>query len=113
MVSLEPHTLDVERRPLGDKASGGVSGAAPNWQNHGSARLRRPLGPEPREQIAELFHETDATEGGDEYPLARVSLEDDGLLAVDPLTDSAPDLDGGEVSEWNPEILGFTRPAQD
>jgi hypothetical protein len=37
-----------------------------------------------------------------------VPLEDDGLLAVDSLAGSVPDLDGSEVIEWNPQIFGFT-----
>jgi hypothetical protein len=108
MLSLESNVLEVERWPLGDEAPSRFRGAAPNRQNHGDARLRRPFGPEAREQIAKLAHKADPAEGANEHPLARVPLEDDGLLAVDSLADSAPDLDGREVIEWNPEILGLT-----
>jgi len=42
-----------------------------------------------------------------------VPLEDDGLVAVDPFTGAAADLDGRELGERNPEPLGFACPVQD
>jgi hypothetical protein len=43
----------------------------------------------------------------------REPLEDDGLVAVDPFTGAAADLDGRELGERNPEPLGSTCPVQD
>lgn len=49
------------------------------------------------EQIDELAQHADAAEGGDEDALARAPLEDERLVAVDPLALAAADLDGREL----------------
>src|SRR6266536_126617 len=92
VVSLEPQALDVEGRPLLDEPPGCLGRAAPDRNNHCNARPRRPLGTEPREQIAELAKQAHPAQGGDKHPLAGGSLEDERLVAVDPFTGSAPDL---------------------
>jgi CBS domain-containing protein len=92
----------------------GRLGRAPRDRNNdGNARPRRPLGPEPSEQIGELAEQAHPAQGGDKHSLAGVSLEDERLVAVDPFSRSAPDLDGRELIERDPEPIGFTRPVQD
>src|SRR6266511_3080941 len=113
VVSLEPQTLDVEGRPLLDEPPGRLGRAAPDRNNDGNARPRRPLGAEPREEIGELAKQAHPAQGGDKHPLARVPLEDERLLAVYPFTDSAPDLDRRQLVERDPEAIGSTRPVQD
>src|SRR6266487_3842295 len=113
VVSLEPQALDVEGRPLLDEPLGRLGRAAPDRNNDGNARPRRPLGPEPREEIGELAEQANPAQGGDKHSLAGVPLENERLVAVDPFPGSAPDLDGRELIEGDPKPIGFTRPLQD
>ena len=52
-------------------------------------------------------------QGGDKHPLAGGPLEDERLVAVDPFSRTASDLDGRELVERDPEPIGSTRPVQD
>src|SRR6266542_5168485 len=113
VVPLESQALNVEGRALLDEPPGRLGRAPPDRNNHRNARPRRPLGPEAREQIGELAEQAHPAQGGDEHPLARVPLEDERLVAVDPFTGSAPDLHRGELVERDSEPIGFTRPVQD
>src|SRR6266516_3402447 len=113
VVSLQPQALDVEGRPLLDEPPSRLSRAALDRNDHGDACARRSLGPEPREQIGEFAEQAHPAQGGDKHPLARVSLEDERLVAVYPFTDSAPDLDRRQLVERDPEAIGSTRPVQD
>jgi hypothetical protein len=112
VVSLEPQALDVEGRPLLDEPPGRLGRAAPDRNNDGNACPRRPLGAEPREQIAELAEQAHPAHGG-KHSLAGGPLEDERLVAVDPFSRTASDLDGRELVERDPEPVGFTRPVQD
>src|SRR6266536_6004446 len=113
VVSLEPQALDVEGRPLLDEPPGRLGRAAPDRNNDGNARPRRPLGAEPGKQIGELAEQAHPAQGGDEHPLAGGSLKDERLVAVDPFTRTAPDLHRGKLVERDPEPIGFIRPVQD
>src|SRR6266496_1557493 len=113
VVSLEPQTLDVEGRPLLDEPPSRLGRAAPDRNNDGNARPRRPLGPEPGEQIGELTEQAHPAQGGDKHPLAGGSLEHERLVAVDPFSRTAPDLHRRELVERDPEPIGFIRPVQD
>src|SRR6266536_2761349 len=70
VVSLEPQALDVEGRPLLDEPPGRLGRAAPDRNDDGNARPRRPLGAEPSEQIGELAKQAHPAQGGDKHPLA-------------------------------------------
>src|SRR6266480_2198384 len=113
VVSLEPQTLDVEGWPRLDEPPRRLGRAAPDRNNDGNAGPRRPLGAEAREEIGELAQQAHSAQGGDKHPLARVALEDERLVAVDPFSRSAPDLHRGELVERDPDHIGFTRPVQD
>ena len=113
MVLLEVQTLQVEGRPLLDELPGRLGCAALDRNNDGNAGPRRPLGPEPSEQIGELAEQAHPAQGGDEHPLAGVPLEDERLVAVDPFSRPASDLHRRELIERDPEPIGFTRPVQD
>src|SRR6266542_1801010 len=113
VVSLEPQALDVEGRPLLDEPPGRLGRATPDRNNNGNARPRRPLGAEPREEIGELAEQAHPAQGGDKHPLAGGPLEDERLVAVDPFSRTASDLDRRELVERDPEPIGFTRPVQD
>jgi hypothetical protein len=113
VVPLEPHALEVKGRPLPDEPPSRLGRAPPDRDNDGNARARRVLGPEPSEQIGELAQQPYPAEGGDEHTLAGTPLEDEGLLAVDPITGSPPNPGGRELVERNPEPLRFSRSLQD
>jgi hypothetical protein len=113
VVSLEPQTLNVEGRPLLDEPPSRLGRAPPDWNNDGNAGPRRLLGAEPSEQIGDLAEQANPAQGGDKHPLARVALEDEGLVAVDPFRRSAPDLYRRELIEGDSESIGFARSVQD
>jgi len=112
VVPLEPHALKVEGRTLLNQLPGRLGAATLDRNNHGDAGPRRPLCPEPREQIGELAEQSNPAQGGDEHPLAGLPLEHERLVAVDPLSGRAPDLRRGELVERNPQLV-FARPVQD
>src|SRR6266568_4380039 len=97
----------------GPSSTSRLGRAVPDRNNHGNARPRRPLGPEPSEQIGELAEQAHPAQGGDKHPLAGGPLEDERLVAVEPFSRSASDLDGRELVERDPEPIGFARPVQD
>jgi hypothetical protein len=91
VVSLEPDTLEIERRPFLDEPPGRLGRAALDRNNDGNTGPRRVLGPEPSEQVGELAEQPHSAQGGDEHPLARLTLEHERLVTVDPFIDGAPD----------------------
>ena len=113
VVSLEPQALNVEGRPLLDEPPSRLGRAPPDRNNDGNAGPRRLLGAEPSEQIGDLAEQANPAQGGDKHPLARVALEDKGLVAVDPFQRSAPDLYRRKLVEGDSESIGFARSVQD
>src|SRR5215211_4477884 len=113
VVPLEPERLELERRPLRDEPPSLLGTAALDRHNDGHARPRHALGPEPCEQLSDLAEQPDAAQGGDQHSVTGVALEDDGLVAIDPLARPAPNLDRGQLLEPNPEPFRFTRAMQD
>src|SRR6266511_4629896 len=116
VVSLEPQVLDLEGRALLDELARRRGCAAPERNNDRNACPRHMLGPEPSEELVEFANQAGATQGGesgDEHALAGGPLEDERLVAVDPFTGSAPDLDGRELVQPNAKLLRFGGPLQD
>jgi hypothetical protein len=108
-----PNSSTSKGGPLVDEPLSLLGYAASDRDNHGYARPRRRLGPKPGKQLGDLAQQAEPAKGGDEHALAGVALQDDGLVAVDPFTGSAADLDRREVVERNPEPLAYTSPVQD
>jgi hypothetical protein len=67
--------------------------------------MRRVLCSEAGEQLVDLAEQADAAQGGEENSLARVSLEDDGLVAVDPFPRATADLDRRQVVKPDPQSV--------
>src|SRR6266571_113883 len=65
VVSLEPQALKVEGRPLLDQLPGRFGAATLDRNNDGNAGPRRPLGPEPSEQIREFAEQAHPAQRGD------------------------------------------------
>jgi hypothetical protein len=63
------------------------------------------LGSQAREQLVDLAEQADAAQGGDENSLARMSLEDDGLVAIDPFPRAAADLDRRQFVKPDPQSV--------
>jgi hypothetical protein len=112
VVTLDPQLLDVERRPLVDKPSRFLDTAAPDRHNDSDTCSGRMFSTEVSKEISELADEAHPAERADQHTLAGMALENDRLVAVDPFTGSAADLDGRELVEWNPQALRSARPVQ-
>jgi hypothetical protein len=97
VLSLDSRLLDIEGRPLLDEPPRLLDSAAPDRHNHRNTSSRRMLGTESSEEIADLPHEAYAAQRSDQHTLAGMALENDRLVAIDPFTGSAADLDGREL----------------
>jgi hypothetical protein len=97
VVSLEPHVLEPERRPLVDKLTGDLGFSSLDGNDHRDARPRHLRAVQPSEELVDLTQEAHSPQGRNQHPLAGGAPEHERLLAVDAVAGSATDFNRGKI----------------